>query len=258
MFEYLRNVRLKTISYGLIIFMVVAGGIVAYASFSTLREVGDAKLAWTDYNAGAAHKSRIMSDVRDAFGFGGLIHSFKNTVIRRDAEDLAKARAKAQEALQAIAEYSKLDLTPAETSAVNTIQQSIEAYARQIPELEQMIRSGATVEEIDRAVAVNDNSAIAAFDAIDSILRQDRTNAGAAVDELGRQVGDLHLRHARHGRRHGGVADRRLPVVRPQPPDPADLRAGGVRDAHRPRRPHPADERPRPRRGRRARGSSST
>ncbi len=93
MFEYLRNVRIKTISYGLIVFMVVAGGIVAYASFSTLREVGDAKTAWIDYDTGAAHKSRIMSDIRDSFGFGGLIHNFKNTVIRRDAADLAKAKA---------------------------------------------------------------------------------------------------------------------------------------------------------------------
>ena len=53
MFQYLKNVRIKTISYGLIAFMIVAGGVVGAASLSTLREVSDAKAAWDSYDSGA-------------------------------------------------------------------------------------------------------------------------------------------------------------------------------------------------------------
>jgi methyl-accepting chemotaxis protein len=183
MFEYLRNVRIKTISYSIILFMVIAGGVVAYASFSTLREVADARTAWTGYDTGAARKSRIMSDIRDAFGFGGLIHNLKNSVLRRDQTDLQTAQAKAKAAEAAIAEYRQQSLTPAEASAIDTIQASVENYASKLPDIDRMIRSGATPEEIDHAVAINDDSAIAAFDAIDALIRQSRTDAGAAVDQ---------------------------------------------------------------------------
>ena len=91
MFGYLRNVRIKTISYGLIAFMIVAGCVIGAASLSTLQEVNDAKAAWDSYNNGSAKKTRIISDLRDAFGFGGLIHDFKNTVIRRDDSYLQRA-----------------------------------------------------------------------------------------------------------------------------------------------------------------------
>ena len=183
MLEYLKNVRIKTISYGLIVFMVVAGGIVAYASFSTLREVADAKTAWTDYNTGAARKSRIMADIRDSIGYGGLIQYFKDAVMRRDGADLAKATQKAKEAQQAVAEYRRQNLSPEETTAINTIQQTVDSYANLIPELGKMIQSGAAIPDIDHAVDVNDDPAFAAFDAIDALIRKSRTDAGAAVDQ---------------------------------------------------------------------------
>ena len=146
MFDYLKNVRLKTISYGLIIFMLVAGGIVATASFSTLREVSDARTAWQDFDTGSGRKTRIMADIRDAFGFGGLIHNFKNTVIRRDLEYVQRAKEKAADAQAAIDEYRKQDLSPEEVSALSVIASSVNDYAAQIPELERLVRNGATVE----------------------------------------------------------------------------------------------------------------
>ena len=181
MFEYLRNVRIRTISYALIGFMIVAGCVIGAASLSTLQEVNDAKAAWDSYNNGAAKKTRIMSDLRDAFGFGGLIHDFKNTVIRRDDSYLQRARDKAQVALQAIAEYHQQDLSPAEVTALATIEESVKAYADQLPELQKLVDSGATVQDIDAAVAINDNSAIAAFDSVDAILHDGRDSAAERV-----------------------------------------------------------------------------
>jgi methyl-accepting chemotaxis protein len=181
MFEYLRNVRIKSISYGLIVFMIIAGGVIGAASLSTLREVNNTKSAWDAFDTGAARKTRIMSDIRDAIGYGGLIHDFKNTVIRRDASYLQRAKEKAKVAQQSIAEYRRQDLSPEEVTALGTIEEAVNAYASQLPELEQLVQSGATVAEIDKAVAVNDTSAVAAFDAIDALLRNARDTAAERV-----------------------------------------------------------------------------
>ena len=106
MFEYLRNVRIKTISYGMIVFMIVAGGVVGCASFSTLREVNDAKATWDAYDNGRraqdAHHERSARCVRLRRAHSQLQEHGHRAATRATSPRRAQ---KAQDALQAIAEY---------------------------------------------------------------------------------------------------------------------------------------------------------
>ncbi len=138
----MRNVTIRTISYWLVAFVVVAGSVVGVASLTTLNEVNAARAAWDSYDTGAARKSRIMSDIRDAFGFGGLIHSFKNTVIRRDESDVQSAREKAKAAEQAVAEYRKQDLHSGRDQGDRHHRRSrSRPTRRRYPELETLIQT---------------------------------------------------------------------------------------------------------------------
>jgi methyl-accepting chemotaxis protein len=188
MFTYLRNMRIKAFANFLIAVMLIAGAVVAAASLSTIAEVNATRDAWSEFDTGPARKTAILSDLRGAIGFGGLIHEFKNAVLRREKENLKTAEKAARAALAAIANYRALGLTADETNALATVERTIQEFATQFPVAAELIDRGLAVGEIDNVVRIGDRSAVDALETLDVLLRSGREAAANQVFDAVRRA----------------------------------------------------------------------
>jgi hypothetical protein len=72
--------------------LIAAAILVAITSAFTYRASGALSQAWSEYNTGAAAKTIALSELREAIGYAGMIHQFKNFIIRGDLQRLSVPR----------------------------------------------------------------------------------------------------------------------------------------------------------------------
>ena len=108
-------------------------------------------------------KTEILSRMRTSMGFGGMIHQFKNYVLRQDQPRIAKVVSAAEKAQQAIKEYRGLGVTNDEQKALDNISGVISLYTKNLAVIEPLARQGKTPEEIDKRVKISDNPALQGF-----------------------------------------------------------------------------------------------
>lgn len=108
-------------------------------------------------------KNYYLSQLRRALGFNGMIHHFKNYVIRHDAPRVEKITTSMDAAKSAIKSYTEMGLTPAEQAAINDIETVLASYDEGLILAQKMIKNGASVAEIDNRIKVNDGPALGAL-----------------------------------------------------------------------------------------------
>ncbi len=67
------------------------GVLLSAAAIYMFVQINESREAWHSYEHASAARSRALTDVVTSFGYGGLIHHFKNYVIRNDKSHVAKA-----------------------------------------------------------------------------------------------------------------------------------------------------------------------
>lgn len=103
-------------------------------------------------------KSRIVADLRAALGFGGIIHEFKNYILRRDHASIDRINNKFKEVDITIEHYLKHVLNEAEIIALNDIELTLKAYANNVKKIQTLIADNTSPQDIDRQVLVDDSN----------------------------------------------------------------------------------------------------
>eukprot|EP00752_Nemacystus_decipiens_P018906 g16962.t1 len=114
----------------------------------------------TSQEAGVYTKTILLGELRSALGFGGMIHQFKNYVLRHDQPRVARVQSAIDDAQAVIDQYRSLPTSPAEDAALNDVATVVAEYESNLVLAQQMVQSGATAAEIDRAVAISDGPAL--------------------------------------------------------------------------------------------------
>jgi methyl-accepting chemotaxis protein len=161
--------------------LIAAAIAVAITSALSYRNSGALSQAWLEYNAGAAAKTVALSELRQAVGYGGMIHRFKNFIIRSDLQQLSGARTQIEVAASAIARYRALGTGSDEAKALEAFEKVMAAYANAFNVSEAMLKSGKSIVEIDKAVRVDDGPAINALTELDKIVAGLRERSGNAI-----------------------------------------------------------------------------
>ena len=105
-------------------------------------------------------KTEMVSRIRAALGYGGMIHQFKNYVLRQDQPRVAKVTAKAEEALKAITSFRTLGVNAQEAKALDNITGVINEYTTNLKAVVGMSGQGLTPEEVDKKVKISDKPAL--------------------------------------------------------------------------------------------------
>ena len=145
-------------------------------------------------------KSRIIADLRAAMGFNGMIHKFKNYIIRheeihddlKDEALVADINTTIQQSNESISQYRQHTLTEAEKLALHDIQLTLTNYANKLEQIHHLMGLKKTVVEIDHAVKVDDSIAVRGLNVLDREVNQQlkvRTeNVADSIQQIKRAI----------------------------------------------------------------------
>jgi methyl-accepting chemotaxis protein len=118
---------------------------------------------WGEFEQITAKKSDALMGLQNAMGYGGMIHQFKNYILRGDEPRVEKFSLHVDTALGAIKIYRDLGVETMESTALKEIETTIENYSSKILLVTKMISEGLTVAQIDGRIKVSDAQALQAL-----------------------------------------------------------------------------------------------
>ena len=183
------SVSIAQISRKITRWMVLSCVLVLVGNALIMWNVLSTDRAWQSYEAENSPRALAMSHLNEAMGYGGMIHNFKNAVIRLDAGKADKARFDAGAALQALDVYERQLEDPEERAAVEVIRQTVQAYAMHLARIGDDIRTGTTQAALDAAVKINDGPALEALALLTGHERGTDTSKSFALNGLRRILG---------------------------------------------------------------------
>ncbi|MDX8399214.1 MAG: PAS domain S-box protein, partial [Gallionellaceae bacterium] len=138
-----------------------------------------------------ASKALLLSELRGVLGFGGMIHSFKNYILRKDSADYQASISKIREGQALLKTYRELLPTPGEEAALYDIENILTAYADALKSKQNQIISDSSPEDIDQTVQVDDSKALRALSILDSEIEATIQVRSLTMDTTINQLVDI-------------------------------------------------------------------
>ncbi len=111
-----------------------------------------------------SQKNELLSSLQSQVGYGGLIHNFKNFVIRGKKENLKAFQDNYLKAEKTIQIYQALEeVSSMERNLLTIISNTIRKYKKKLLVVEEMRGKEARIEKIDKAVSIDDNPSLQAI-----------------------------------------------------------------------------------------------
>ncbi|MEE9321963.1 MAG: methyl-accepting chemotaxis protein [Granulosicoccus sp.] len=135
-----------------------------------------------------------LTPVLMELGYGGMIHTFKNYILRGSNKYVGQFEKKHQQISQLLNTYRQMPgLSQAQLDDVLTIQNTADQYKRGVETTTRMITKLASIKAIDQAIKIDDGPALAAIDRLQSDIGVDLElwfdTTTARIDQL-KQVED--------------------------------------------------------------------
>ncbi|WP_456390558.1 methyl-accepting chemotaxis protein [Profundibacter sp.] len=159
---------------GALLAVTVFFGIVGFTSF---RFISNTEAAWNEYKHANAPRAKALSSVVDTMGYGGMIHQFKNYIIRQDDGRMEKVRNRAAVALFALKRLELYDGSTQTVAAIAQVRSVINAYVANAEKLTSLVAAGHTANEIDAVLKIDDTPAIEGLETLFAQLRKDDRGA---------------------------------------------------------------------------------
>jgi methyl-accepting chemotaxis protein len=118
---------------------------------------------------GSVKKKDLVSQMKELVGYGGLIHNFKNYVIRGLPKYEPKVNAQYQSLMKLITEYRAIaGVTTQEKKLLSDIESVFTKYYNGLPRVVEAVAQNLTVKQLDKVVKVSDGPAIKALNKLDN------------------------------------------------------------------------------------------
>ncbi len=173
--------KVTLLSLALLLLLGITGLLQFRAVKSIARE-------WKQYQQTALQRQVQLAEIKSQFGYGGFIHNFKNHVLRGTKKYADRFRGNKERMDRAFAAYGNLNLTGEERSALATIKNVADQYARAIDTSVAMHNRGDDPTVIDKAVKINDSPAFAAFKVLERHVKKIEQATGADLNQTIRSI----------------------------------------------------------------------
>ena len=157
---------------GLLLLVIVTTGL--YLGNQTRRQFLDIADGWSEFSSEADRKGALISAIRGYLGYGGIIHTFKNYVLRQDDQYRQLLLKQLAQFDVVTADYLSLPTSEEERAALTTIIATVNAYRSKLSVAEMAAANEWTAEQTDRQVRVDDTAAFSAFDMLEKIWQSNR------------------------------------------------------------------------------------
>lgn len=118
---------------------------------------------WRRFSVERSEKVEAVTTLRKELGYGGMIHQFKNFVLRGDLSYRASMGEHLGGARAAIAHYRSLGVNQPEAVALNELDTTLQSYRAAADLAQRLVDTGASIAEVDRQVRIDDGPALAAL-----------------------------------------------------------------------------------------------
>ncbi len=180
-----------TIKNKIMILSLVVVSIFAVAWYASAAKIRSVDQLWMHQQAHVAERQKLLLDIENTFGFGGIIHNFKNYLLRGDNR-YYDAVVKGSEALvRHVQSYRQLDdISPEEAQALDAILAVAGRYRQAVDRLRQMNGTGESKTNMDRVVRIDDTPALEGFKTLKA--RYERLTA-QGMEQMSDSIGSAHL-----------------------------------------------------------------
>lgn len=175
------RIRISTLGTGLTVAGVTIAAALVLSSTVAVRNVQRVGQSWTDYNTGPAVKAVHLRHLQGAIGYGGVVHDFKNYILRRDRPRLVRIQMKIRDVIVYATAYRSLGVSERESEALDQVERVIGEYYEMVVTAERMVAEGATAREIDDVIMIDDEAALAALSVLDEELARAREASSQSV-----------------------------------------------------------------------------
>jgi hypothetical protein len=183
----LRNITIKNSSTGLSVLMIAVAVGISLTALIILNEVRGTSHTWESYEKITARKSDHLSHLRGALGYGGVIHLFKNFILRKDRLLIVDIQSKMLDATVALTAYSALRLSGRESDAISVLEETLTSYLDAVAEAEILASKGISSDVIDVTVRIDDGPALDALAALsEELLIARRLSSMRVYDSVSR------------------------------------------------------------------------
>lgn len=168
----------------LVLVTVVLGVALGLQTRQQFREIDS---SWAEYSGGAERKGILISSLREHLGYGGIIHNFKNYVLRQDSVYLFETRAQISQFYAVTEEFRQLELSVEEKAALAIILGTIRAYEARLDLVTEAAVGEWDVAQTDKLVRVDDAAAIGALAALERIWNDIQAASSSRIEAAAAQ-----------------------------------------------------------------------
>ena len=154
-----KYLSLKKTSAALSSALLVIAAIYVLGVMHFLTKTDEINDIWLALKSQQAEKVRMEIALRSALGYGGMIHKFKNYILRKDHRTYSELEREIGRALNIISQYRTLSSKQAEHLALDDLQDAITNYQTSMEIARNAINEGKNSAEIDKLVKVDDTRA---------------------------------------------------------------------------------------------------
>ncbi len=161
--------------------LVVAAAIIVFGGVRNATNVTAVGETWSEFETGVLAKRGHLSGMRDALGYGGIIHHFNEYLLTQDRLSIPEIQDSIISLNVALTGYRSVGLTPAEEQAVGELTAVLKEYVLAVATAEDLIVMGSPAGEVFTAIQVDDEPAFAALELLDRELDAAVSQARATV-----------------------------------------------------------------------------
>jgi PAS domain S-box-containing protein len=157
--------------------LAMAAALLVFVTVATRAQFTDIADSWTDYADDPEKKGVWISSLRGYLGYGGIIHNFKNYVIRKDDSYRIRMIDQFTQFDAVLDSYLSEPLPDVERRALETIVATIEEYRKRLDIAERAVAGNWPAERTDRLVKVDDTEAILALRNLEMLWMDNRARS---------------------------------------------------------------------------------
>lgn len=191
--ELNNRLKVRTLGFLFLVALLIAGTGIMGVSFYLKRDANVISETWQEFQQASSVKTRIITALWADFGYGGMIHNFKNYVLRHEENYYIEASSNFDGVKGLLAQYRVLRPAPQELEALTAIEGVVNRYEKALDITRNLISEGKSISEIDDVVKVDDMLAIEGM-AILKRLYDDQVAVDLPVLQKYRNLAEL--RHA--------------------------------------------------------------
>ena len=146
--------------------------------------ISPVKNDWNQYLDNVAKRQLLLMEIKSAFGYGGVIHNFKNYVLRGQDKYYQRLDTGFTQLDKLLDEYAALgSLSGSEKEALKSISAVANEYHKHLDDVRSMTQAGQTPKQIDGIVKVNDTPAFDAFAVLDRSYQDQTDNTTHSISQ---------------------------------------------------------------------------